>query len=66
MYKSTKKADPFILELVCKECELPFTSARYRKYCTDKCRLIVNKRTSRVRYNEMRKVYLAAMEKIEL
>ena len=56
--KKKSKDKKFILHLTCKECGLPFKSERFKKYCSYKCQRRVNTRFAKIRYGEMRELFL--------
>jgi len=56
--KSKSKDKKFILHLTCDECGLPFKSERFKKYCSYICQRAVNKRFAKIRYANMRELFL--------
>jgi len=54
MQRKIKKIKKRVLHLTCAHCGHKFTTNRFRKFCTTKCRLEVNSLRSAGRYEEMR------------
>ena len=63
--KRRGKDKKYVLHLTCKECGHKFTADRFRKYCTYSCQREVNNRLAKMRYAEMREVYLKQKGVIE-
>lgn len=63
--KKKAKVKKHVLHLTCENCGLKFTAERYRKYCTYKCQREVNNQKAKLRYAEMRDIYLREKGVIE-
>lgn len=44
----------FTLWLTCKNCHKKFASLRYKKYCSDECRIEAGRKQNKIRYQEVR------------
>jgi len=63
--KKKKRGRPaYLLHLICDWCGHRFVSERFRKYCSTKCTLEVNRKRSAGRYNDLRKALLREQGKL--
>ena len=63
--KGRGKDKKYLLHLTCQECGHKFTADRFRKYCLYSCQREVNNRLAKMRYAEMREIYLKSKGVIE-
>ena len=56
--KKAVKKKTHVLHLTCKNCGHKFRAKRFRKYCVYKCQRAANNQLAKIRYAEMREIYL--------
>jgi len=64
MSKKKRGRQAYLLDLSCENCGHKFISERFKKYCTIRCQLEVNKRKAGFRYDKLRKALLRQQGKL--